>query len=413
MKNTLIYLLLILLLFNIKAQAQTALTDYLTIGAQNNPGLKAKFSAYNAALERVPQVGTLPDMQVAFGYFITPIETRVGPQQAKISVSQLLPWFGTLSTKEDVAIQTAKAKYEAFEESKSKLFFEIKSTYYSSYFIEQGIAVTEENIRILNTFLQLAIIKVETGKASVVDEMRVEMELNELKNKLAYLTDRKETSAIEFNKLLNDSIQYTLTFPAVLQDNKFSLSKTELLDTITNNNHLIKQIDYKILAWQNKERAGRKVGSPKIAVGLDYFFIGESESLNLPSGSGQDAIMAKVGISIPLYRKKYNAIINEAVLEIEANEYQKENKENELTVLFEKGYNDYQDAERRINLYERQIKLANQSLNILLTAYSTDGRNFEEVLRMERKTLAYALAYDKAKADKNVAVAFITYLTGQ
>jgi hypothetical protein len=32
---------------------------------------------------------------------------------------------------------------------------------------------------------------------------------------------------------------------------------------------------------------------------------------------------------------------------------------------------------------------------------------------MERKVLKYALELDKAKADKNAAVAFINYLTGK
>ncbi len=79
-----------------------------------------------------------------------------------------------------------KLNTKHLKKQKSKLFFEIKSAYYNVYFIQKGIDVTKENIRILNTFQQLAIIKIETGKASVVDEMRVEMEINELENQLAY-----------------------------------------------------------------------------------------------------------------------------------------------------------------------------------------------------------------------------------
>ena len=101
------------------------LDRYLIIAAENNPGLESRFNEYLAALEVSPQVKALPDPQLAFGYFIQPVETRVGPQEFRISASQMFPWFGTLKSKENVAIQTAKAKYEAFEEAKSKLFNEI------------------------------------------------------------------------------------------------------------------------------------------------------------------------------------------------------------------------------------------------------------------------------------------------
>jgi len=74
MKKIKIFLSLLLVLFVHFVQAQDELNDYLKIAATNNPGLKAMFSDYMAAMERVPQVGTLPDPNFAFGYFIQPVE---------------------------------------------------------------------------------------------------------------------------------------------------------------------------------------------------------------------------------------------------------------------------------------------------------------------------------------------------
>jgi len=349
MKSIIKYITIILLLFAVKTQAQTELDNYLKIGAENNPGLKAKFSEYNAALERVPQVGTLPDPTVSFGYFISPVETRVGPQQAKVGINQMFPWFGTLNAKESVAVQRAKAKYEGFEEAKSKLFFEIKSAYFNIYFVKKGIDITRENISILNTFQQLALIKLETGKASVVDEMRVEMEINELENQLAYLVDTKWTLEVQFNKLLNQAVESSIITPDILWDENLELSKETLLDSITNQNHLVKQLEYKISSWKKQEILAKKIGGPKFSIGVDYTFIGNSSNPNLGNENGRDAILfPKIGISIPLYRKKYKAMVSEASLYMEATKYQKEDKQNQLITLFEKGYKEYKDAGRRI-----------------------------------------------------------------
>tara|TARA_R110002072_G_scaffold238038_2_gene395430 strand:+ start:17821 stop:19062 length:1242 start_codon:yes stop_codon:yes gene_type:complete len=413
MKVRVKHLLIILILCAGNVNAQTELDNYLKIAAENNPGIRSLFLDYNAALEKIPQVGTLPNLNVSFGYFIQPIETRVGPQRAKLGISQMFPWYGTLDAQEDVLVEAAKAKYERFEDAKSKLFFDVKSVYYNYYFIKKGIEITQENLEILNTFKQLAIIKVETGKVSVVDELRVELEINELDNNLIFLEDSKWTLEIEFNRLLNDSINYNIITPDVLWEDDLELQKQVLLDSITNQNHLIKELEHRMLSWQNQEKVGHKVGLPSFVVGLDYAFIGKSDNTSLGKLNGRDAIMPMVGISIPLYRKKYKGIINEALLKIESIENKKIDKQNQLTILFERSYRDYSDANRRIDLYKKQFDIAEQSLNILIVSYSADGKNFEEVLRMERKVLKYALELDKARADKNVAAAFINYLTGK
>lgn len=415
MKLTTKYIIIIILiLFVVQLQAQSELDGYLKIGAENNTGLKAKFSEYNASLEKIPQVGTLPDPMISFGYFITPVETRVGPQQAKFGINQMFPWFGTLNAKEDVAIERAKVKYEAFEEVKSKLFFDIKSAYFNLYVVQKSIGITRKNIAILNTFLQLALIKVEAGKSSVVDEMRVEMERNELENQLAYLLDTKWVLEVNFNKLINQPVENSIIIPSELWDGILQFTKEVLLDSITNQNHMVRQLDYKIASFQKQEIAVKKMGGPKISIGMDYILIGNSDNPMAGNESGRDAILfPKIGITIPLYRKKYKAMINEASFNYEAAQFKKEDKQNQLIILFEKGYKDYSDGNRRIILFKKQLKLAEKSLNILLTSYSNNGKNFEEVLRMERKVLKYALELDKAKADKNAAVAFINYLTGK
>ena len=120
------YIIVLLISFStLGINAQDNLNEYLVLAAKNNPELKSKFNQYLASLERVPQVKALPDPQLAFGYFIQPVETRVGPQQIKFSASQMFPWFGLLKAKENEFIQLVKANFEAFEESKSKLFSDI------------------------------------------------------------------------------------------------------------------------------------------------------------------------------------------------------------------------------------------------------------------------------------------------
>ena len=407
-------IIIMLLLSSLSAFSQGIPEQYLIAAADNNPELKVRFNEYMAALEVVPQVKTLPDPRFAFGYFIQPIETRVGPQQAKISIDQMFPWFGQLKANESVAVEKAKAKYEVFEESKSKLFFEVSSAYYDLYFTQKAVDITLENINILNTLRELSLMKVEAGLSSAVDQLRIEMEIADMENQLALLRDQVLYQKVLFNNLLNVESNADVFFPDTLTRVQFDISKILIMDSILANNHRLSKLDHELTAYLNKEKVARKMGAPSINLGFDYIFVGKSDNPNLESGmSGKDAIVfPRIGFTVPLYRKKYKSMVQETIYQQQAVQESRIAQTNVLETLAENALKDYRDAERRLDLFLRQTALAFQAMEILQTGYATNNKDFEEVLRMEKRVLKYALELEKARVDLNASVAFINYLMG-
>lgn len=408
-----IYLFLFISI-NINSNAQDILNQYLETAVKNNPSLKSLFKQYMAALEKVPQVGALPDPQLAFGYFVQPVETRLGAQQATISGSQMFPWFGTLNAQERVAVERAKARFKAFEDAKYKLFFDVKSTYFNLYVLEEAIRITDETLDLLSSFKSLAIIKFEAGKKDgMVDVLRVEMDIEELKEQLAYLIDTKLPLVAQFEQLQNTRLEQEVTFPDVLWLDNVNIDKKAIYDSIIAQNPILQKLEHEALSWNEQIDVARRLGMPSFTIGMNYINISERTGIELPD-NGKDAIMLpQVGIKIPLYRNKYNAMINEASLQKEAVQFEKENTSNVLETYFEKGYRDYLDGVRRVKLYIQLLTFANQALNILVADYTSAGKDFEEVLRMEKKVLKYELELEKARADQNTAVAYINYLMGK
>ena len=404
-----ILMLVVFLVISGVSKSQEILNQYLVTAAKNNPVLKAKFNEYNATLEKIPQEGTLPDPTLAFGYFILPVETKNGPQQAKFSFSQMFPWFGTLSSREDIYVNAAKSKYEDFEEAKISLFFDVKSAYYELYFIQKSIDITIDNIRILNTFKNLALIKISAGTASGVDEIRVEMELADLENNLALFRDSWFATSVKFNKLLNVSSTSEIVIPNKLWDYELGFSRQAVLDSLQKNNHQLMSLEFLRQSFVSKERQAKKQGNPNIILGADYTMIGDN---GITPDGGKDALFIKVGITIPLYRKKYSAMVNESVFQQKVVEDKKVGKINALETLFEKAYSEYADTQRRVVLYGKQSTLADRAISILESEYASNGKNFEEILRMEKNLLKYKLELEKARGDKQVAIAFINYLMG-
>jgi len=419
MKLTLNYIhgfILMFLLIGTQVDAQDSknpIDEYLQLAAENNPELKAIFNNYLATLERLPQATALPDPSVMFNVFTSPTETRVGAQKAGISISQAFPWFGQLESQGNVVTQLAKARYQAFEEAKNKLFFDVRANYFDLYVLEAAVSITDENIRLLKTFRELANVRLESGKGSAVDLLRVEMDLEELQNQIQYLTDSRTPIQARFNELLNTESPIDIVVPDTLQTIEFKEGKNVLLDSIVAQNPLLRSFDHQMLSLDSEIDVAEKMGLPSFTLGLSYIAISERTDVNIPD-NGQDVlIFPQVGVRIPLYRKKYRAMVKEKQLLKVSVQYKKEDKENELATYLEKGWRDYSDAVRRVGLYQRLGGLANQSQQILVAQYTTDGSDFEEILRMERQVLKYKLELEKARADQNTFVAYINYLTAK
>ncbi len=387
--------------------------NYLILAAEHNNALKAGFSTYMASLEKVPQAGTLPDPQLTFGYFIQPVETRNGPQVARIGLTQMFPWFGTLNSHKDVYTENAKATYELFLETKSNLFYEIRSEWYTLCFLNKSIRITGENIELLKTLREIVLSKIETGNQSVVEALKIEMDLKDLEYQQELLKDNLETRKTVFRTLVNaDDILIDLpdTVYAVFPE----LTKEQLWDSLRVRNHHIRNLEYQEASYNSKIISARKAGSPSLSVGFEYIVTGQpSGDMASNNDSGKDAVLLpKVGVSLPLYRKKYKAMQKEAGYMTEATAFTKESALDKLESLYENVYTDLLDAERRSALHSGQLDLALKARNIMETEFATDKRGLDELLEMERQVLKHSLEQVKAVTDQNTAVAYLNYLMG-
>ena len=68
---------------------------------KNNPEIQKVETAYKGVLEKKNEVNTLPNSQIGFGYFASEPETRTGAQRFKLSLKQMIPWFGSITAREN------------------------------------------------------------------------------------------------------------------------------------------------------------------------------------------------------------------------------------------------------------------------------------------------------------------------
>lgn len=404
--------LILITSLSMSTSAQT-LQTYQEEAAMNNPELRAGYLNYRAALEKSPQVSALPDPELGFMYFITPIETRLGPQQARFSVTQMFPWFGTLSEKSDAATAQAKAQFEAFREQRNRLFYRMEQLWGELYEIEKAIEVANENLMIVNTLVEVSIRRYENGLVSQVDVLRAQIEQEDILTQIALLEDDRGVLRTRFNALRNTDPETHVSMPDTLLLNPVELTDEELMARITRQNPGLERLRYAREANQARLNVAWKDGAPSFGLGLDYIATGERDDMPALTDNGKDAIIARASVKIPLFRKKYNARVREAQLRVESTGESIESRENELNTELEVALRDRDDAQRRFELYDlKQIQRVQQAINILMQSYSADNTQFEEILRLQRKLYDYQLKRIRAKADHFKAQQYIEYLTG-
>lgn len=411
MKNIIVLLLLIT---GLGLHAQT-LDEYFKIAADNNPGLLSQRREFEAALQKVPQANSLPDPSFSVSAFGQMVETRVGPQQARFSLSQMFPWFGALKAQGDVATLMAESKYQSFLDAKNKLHYEVAAAYFPLYELREWMKIEERNIAILESYKTISNSKFKNGNGTLVDVLRVDIMLKEAKTNLAILNKKETPLLASFNKLLNrDGIESVIIADTIAPG---PVLLEFMKDSLMVDHPLLNSVDLKAKASEASERAAIKQGLPKIGVGVDYIMVGEREDLvpgaAAPPDNGKDAIMPMVTVSLPIFRGKYKAAVKEAQLMQESYSLQKMEITNSLNSNYEMALFDIRQQTDLISLFDQQISESEQVLDLLFTSYGNSGKDFEEVLRMQQQLLKYDKLKITALSQYQIAMAKLNYITAK
>jgi len=385
-----------------------SLEDYFRIGAEQNPGLISKYKAFEAAMQRVDQVNSLADPNLTLGYFVSPVETRVGPQRMRFSLSQAFPWFGTLGAQENVAKLTAEAKYQEFLDARNNLYFQISAAYFPMVELKKTIELEQRNLDVLKKYKEISTIKFENGTGTMVDVLRTELILEDAETNLKLLLEKEIPLRARFNNLLNEPAMKEVTIQENLDLNP--VPRNYRKDSLTYSNPRLEALDLQMKASEANQLAIKKQGLPKLGVGVDYVIIDERTDMVM-SDNGKDVLMPMVTMSIPIFRGKYKAAQKEAGLMKEAFALQKDDLENQLTGNYERIAFELRTQAEFLQKYDRQIQLTTQSLELLMRAYSNSGNDYEEVLRMQQELLKYEKQKIEALIKYQISKAELDYIT--
>ena len=406
MKNIIIIIWLLFVSTFAKGQQ---LQSYIQEAERNNPQIQAYELRYNIAQEKVKEVNTLPSTTVSAGYFVSEPETRTGAQRARFSVSQMLPWFGTITARENYASSMVETEFVEIAIAKRKLALSIAGSYYELYGIESKQGVLDENIQLLKTYERLALTSVEVGKASAVDVLRLQIRQNELQQQKEVLQQEYLAEQALFNNLLNrrESMAIELVPKLVLplEDPFFQQDSLRLNPELIKYDRLYESIT-------QSELLNHKESAPNIGFGLDYIPVSERPDMSF-SDNGKDIVMPMVSFSIPIFNNRYKSISKQNELRQKEIESQKIERLNLLETSFAKAIAMRNQARINFNTQEKNLKQARDAEEILIKNYETGTIDFNDVLDIQELQLKFQMNSIEAVKSYYVQSAVINYLTNK
>ncbi len=393
---------------------QSKLSDYLTYAALNNPGLEAAFNRWKAALERVPQVKSLPDPRFTYRYFVEQVETRVGAQRQAFGIAQMFPWFGKLGLRGDAATDAAHAARQRYETAKLKLFFQVKDAYYEYYYLWRTISIVEGNMQLMKNFESVARTRYKAATGKYPDVIRAQVELGKLDDRLKTLQDLQGPIVAKLNAALNRPAETSLPWPKQVKEESVSFTDQQLLEWMANSNPELKALEYDIARSRTKINLAKKDYYPDITFGIDFIDTDDSSSATPPSGSGKDPIIAMFSINLPIWRGKLDAGLREARHHYRAATQDKTQKLNTLNAQLKLTLYLFRDGERKIDLYrDTLLPKAVESVKANEASFRAGGSTFLDLIDAQRVMLEFELSYERALSNHAQRLAELEMLVGK
>jgi len=376
-----------------------ALEDYLSYAALGNPGLEAAFNRWQAALEKVPQARALPYPRLTYARFIREVETRVGPQQQKIGISQMFPWFGKLRLRGDLAAEEAKAARQRYEAEKLKLFYGVKEAYCEYYYLGQAIAIVRDERELVKYLEEVVRTRYKTATAEHADVIRAQVELAKLDDRLRTLQDLRGPVAARLNAALNRPISAPLPWPTEIAEESVEVTYEQLAAWCSEANPELRELQHAVDRERHAIQLARKEYWPDITVGLDYVQTGPA-IMDTPE-SGKDPVMAMVSVTLPIWYGKLHAGVRQAEARHRAAARAHQQRENVLGARIKMALYRFQDAERKIDLYrDTLVPKGRQSVRASETAFRAGKASFLDVIDAIRILLEFELSHERALADR-------------
>lgn len=368
----------------------SSLSDYLLFAMLNQPQVEAAYFDWTASVERITVSRSLPDPKLTFESDIAEIVMTVMP-----GLMQDFPGLGKLAAAANVASAESQAKYFAFESSVLQTALAVKKAYDQLCFLEEKIRINRQMLDLLTGLEKIARAQNETGKVTLQDVYRAQIEQDRLSMQIINLEDSHKSLTAQLKGALGLTYdQPDPPLPVKFETTSLDLSADNLLAIAFQRNPRLKAMEADVRMAEAAVELAHKSETPDFSLGLMADPIPPSPVFR-PLAS----------VSLPIWRDKIEAQIASAQAQKNAAEARLTSEQITTAVNFAAKSYDYRETMRMLELLEKQlIPKASQSFEIARSGYLGGQINFFNLIDSERTLLNLMLENVEARLQREIVL---------
>jgi len=380
------------------AAAATPLDDLIVTALRDNPQIQAARQAALAAAAVPAQASSFDDPQAGIAWYLSEVETRVGPQEQRFFLSQKLPFWGKRGLRGAVAEHGAAAAGEQVRHVELAVVTELRERYYDLAYVEESIRITEADRALVADIVEAALAHYSAGHGQQRDVLRAQVALSRDTDRLLSLREQRATLTVELNELLARDKWTVIDGVALPEALPVVETMDELRAAMVAARPRLAALARRIEAARAAVALARKQYYPDLTARFDYTLTSEGP---LPvADNGTDSYWGTLSVNLPIWRKRLDAGVSQARAGLGEAEAayrdEQERADREITDLRFR----LTTSGDQVALFETGlVPQAEQALRATMDSYRTGQAGFLDLLDAERDWLDLRLAGFRARAD--------------
>jgi outer membrane protein TolC len=343
--------------------------------------------------------------------FLRSVETRVGPQQARVSLQQSLPWPTELTGRHDAAVAQARVAQAQFDAVVLDVSAQVLQAYWTLWEVRATRRTHSAHVVVLEDLSATLRARLEIGAATLADVQQVDLTRARLEDSLLSLDARERRAVASLRAVIGGSPGELPTVQNPFQAQQPVLNLQQVTQRALEH-PLLGAAGAREDAAQAAVQVAQSQRAPGLTLGVDWIPTGPSAMDD--AESGRDALMLGVGFRIPLWQRSYAEDVRSMAAMQDLRAAQSQGLRLQLSAQVEDAYIRVVDGARRVDVVQSSLlPQAEGTYTSLLGSYAVGKANVAQVLLAQRDLLELQVLLDSEQAELERSWAELEQLCGQ
>lgn len=375
---------------------------------KNNHEILVAESKISVSKFKVPQVKSLPDPMLMFGYQNEGLRRynygESPDAQWMFSASQMFPFPGKLSLKGEMAERDTEGMKASSEAVRLKTVARVKELYYDLFLTHTNIDLIKERTLLFSRIEDAAIARYSAGMAPQQEVIMAQTEKYMLLEKEEMLKQKIQSLEAMLNTTVGRDVKSPLGRPAEPPRTPYPHRMEELIMIAYNNSPEIKFREKMIASAEVRVNMAKKEYYPDFTVAASLF-----DRRNM-----QDMWSLTTTVNIPIfYKTKQRQAVNEAEAALSEARHELEAVKLMLSSAVRDNYSMLKVSENLMDLYKTGlIPKTYQDFELAISGYVTGKVEAITVISRLKSLIDFETLYWVQFSEREKAIARLDAITG-